>query len=278
MGDKNMEKFTNAATCSPGEQAQPPVGSFLQCAMFDLAPSQPLRVQYHHGDLAQALKRVALQLITERGIEGISMRQVASALGVAPSAMYRHFADKSELLNALAYDGFGAMGELWLRRLAHIEPHIGANPALRSVARFSAGADAYFQFGLDHPALFQLMFGPFGTGSATWVMGATGMSANPYVLLGQALDGLCEAKVISSSARFNAEVGAFSAIHGLTCLAVSGVYKNLPPGQQWEQLELVKNSILGGLLAWEQVQQFKAPLGAALAPGMLGRPLPNMDA
>lgn len=203
------------------------------------------------------------------------MRQVASALGVAPSAMYRHFADKSELLNALAYDGFGAMGELWLRRLAQIEPHVGANPALRSVAHFSAGADAYFQFGLDHPELFQLMFGPFGTGSGAWVMQTVDMPTNPYVLLGQALDGLCEAKVISSSARVNAEVSAFSAIHGLTCLAVSGVYKNLAPAQKWQLLELVKNSILGGLLAWEQVQQFKAPVGAALAPGISGSPLPN---
>lgn len=236
------------------------------------------RSQYHHGDLAQALKRRALELMTIHGVEGFSMRQVASALGVAPSAMYRHFGDKSELLNALAHDGFEVMGALWLQRLSQIEPHIGANPALRSVARFSAGADAYFQFGLDHPALFQLMLGPFGTGSASWVLQATDMPSNPYYMLGQALDGLSEAKVISSSARAKAEVGAFSAIHGLTCLAVSGVYKDLAPAQKWEQLELVKSIILGGLLAWDQVQAFKAGLGAALAPGMLGSPLPGSGA
>lgn len=206
------------------------------------------------------------------------MRQVSSALGVAPSAMYRHFADKSELLNALAYDGFQVMGALWSQRLTQIDPHVGDNPALQSVARFSAGADAYFQFGMDHPSLFQLMFGPFGTGSASWVLQAEDMPSNPYFTLGQALDGLLDAKVITPGARANAEVAAFSALHGLTCLAVSGVYKNLAPAQKWQQLDLVKNNILGGLLAWDQVQQLKASLGAALAPGMLGSPLPKAGA
>lgn len=249
--------------------------SGLPYGMDNAAPSPSRRKQYHHGDLPQALKNLALKLIADHGVEGFSLRQAATALGVAPSAVYRHFADKSELLNALARDGFDAMGAQWLQRLARLEPHLGGSPALRSVASFSAGADAYFQFGLDHPELFQLMFGPYGTGSATWAMQARDTPSNPYFLLGQALDGLCDAKVITSQARVNAEVGALSAIHGLTCLAVSGAYKNLEPAQKWQQLELVKSNILGGLLAWEQVHQLKTAMGSALAPGLLGKPLPS---
>ncbi len=236
---------------------------FLQCRMEVDASSQPPRGHYHHGDLPQALKKLALELIAAHGVEGFSMRQAAASLGVAPSAMYRHFADKSELLSALAHDGFDAMGALWLQRAAHCVPLVVDNAALHSIARFGAGADAYFQFGLEHPALFQLMFGPYGTGSASWVMQATDMPSNPYFMLGQALDGLRDAQVITPGARANAEVSAFSAIHGLTCLATSGVYKDLAPAQKWEQLELVKNHILGGLLAWDQVQQLKAASGAA---------------
>ena len=273
-----MTKCIPALPCRIVPPALRCAASGVPCAMADAISSQAPRSHYHHGDLPKALKTLALELIAENGAESFSMRKVASALGVAPSAMYRHFADKSELLSALAHDGFAAMGALWLQRLSQIEPQISDNAALRSVARFSAGADAYFQFGLDHPALFQLMFGPFGTGSASWVLQATDMPSNPYLMLGQALDGLRDAKVISSSARANAEVGAFSAIHGLTCLAVSGVYKDLAPAQKWQQLELVKTSILGGLLAWDQVRQFKAALGAALAPGMLGSPLPSAGA
>ncbi len=254
----------------------PYVRPALPLVMVDELLLPASREHYHHGDLAQALKTLALALIATRGVEGFSMRQAAATLGVAPSAVYRHFADKSELLSALAHDGFQAMGALWLQRVALLEPHIGDNPAVRSIARFSAGADAYFQFGLDHPALFQLMFGPFGTGSAQWVMQAADMPSNPYFMLGQALDGLRDAQVITPSARAHAEVSAFSAIHGLTCFATSGVYKDLQPEQKWQLLELVKNNILGGLLAFDQVLALTPAMEAALQPGMLGSPLPRV--
>jgi hypothetical protein len=41
-------------------------------------------------------------------------------------------------------------------------------------------------------------------------------------------------------------------------LTISGVFKDLDQAQKWQQLELVKNNVLGGLLAWGQVQQMKA--------------------
>ena len=238
--------------------------------MPDAPPLHAPRDHYHHGDLPHELKELALVLIAKHGVEGFSMRQAAATLGVAPSAVYRHFADKSELLSALAHDGFEAMGALWLQHVAQMEPQIGDDPAIRSLARFSAGADAYFQFGLDHPELFQLMFGPFGTGSADWVLLTPDIPNNPYAMLGQALDGLRDAKVITASAREQAEVSAFASIHGLTSLTVTGVFKNLDIAQKWQQLEWVKDTILGGLLAWDQVQTFKAALPGGLGPGMIG--------
>lgn len=234
------------------------------------------RCAYHRGDLPKDLKRLALELISEHGVEGFSLRQAAARLCVTPSAIYRHFADKSQLLNALAGDGFDAMGALWLQRLALIDPLLKGKPVLRSLANFSAGADAYFQFGLDHPALFQMMFGPFGTGALSWVAPPTDKPPHPYAMLGQALDGLREGKVITENARAGAEVGAFAAIHGLTCLAVSGVFKDLSEAQKWQRLDLVKNNVLGGLMAWEEVHKLKAELHLEIQPGFLGSPLPHV--
>ena len=240
--------------------------------MAELPPQAP-RGQYHHGDLPQALKKIALELIAKHGVDGFSLRQAAAALGVAPSAVYRHFADKSALLEALAHDGFEAMGSMWLQRVAAVRPQIDDNPALLSLARFSSGADAYFQFGLDHPALFQLMFGPFGTGAANWVMQAHNTPNNPFALLSESLDGLRGAGLITADARANAEVRAFSAIHGLTCLTISNVFKDLTPDQKWQQLELVKDNVLGGLLAWDRAKHLKQALMATVTPGTLARPV-----
>lgn len=253
-------------------QSTLPIGPGLPLAMAEITPQAP-RGQYHHGDLPQALKKIALALIAKHGVDGFSLRQAATALGVAPSAVYRHFADKSALLEALAHDGFEAMGSMWLQRVAAVSLQINNNPALLSLAQFSIGADAYFQFGLDHPALFQLMFGPFGTGAANWVMQAQNTPNNPYALLSESLDGLYDAQLITADARTNAEVRAFSAIHGLTCLTISNVFKDLTPDQKWQQLELVKDNVLGGLLAWDRVQHLKQALMATVAPGTLARPV-----
>ena len=149
-------------------------------------------------------------------------------------------------------------------------------PVLRGVANFSAGADAYFQFGLDHPALFQLMFGPFGTGALNWGAPATDKPPPPYAMLGQALDGVRDGNVISENARAGAEIGAFAAIHGVTCLAVSGVFKDLEEEQKWQKLELVKSNVLGGLMAWDQSRKLKAELRLEIQPGLLGSPLRHL--
>ena len=249
-----------------------PIGPDLPLAMAELPPQAP-RGQYHHGDLPQALKKIALELIAKHGVDGFALRQAAAALGVAPSAVYRHFADKSALLEALAHDGFEAMGSMWLQRVAAVSPQINDNPALLSLARFSSGADAYFQFGLDHPALFQLMFGPFGTGAANWDMQAHNTPNNPFALLSESLDELRGAGLITADARANAEVRAFSAIHGLTCLTISNVFKDLTPDQKWQQLELVKDNVLGGLLAWDRAKHLKQALMATVTPGTLARPI-----
>jgi AcrR family transcriptional regulator len=168
-------------------------------------------------------------------------------LGVASSAVYRHYADKSALLNAICLDGFYLLGKRWLELMDSHVAEVDSSPQSVSLARFSAGADAYFLFALEHPVLFQLMYGPFGTGSEGWTLFTEKAPLNPYTILGNALDELCDAKVISQRARVNAEVSAYAAIHGISCLAVSGAFSAMSEAQLWGQLEIVKSNLLGGL-------------------------------
>ncbi|GAA3757613.1 TetR/AcrR family transcriptional regulator C-terminal domain-containing protein [Streptomyces tremellae] len=44
----------------------------------------------------------AMRLLEEEGLAGLTMRRLASALDVRPSALYWHFADKRTLLDAMA--------------------------------------------------------------------------------------------------------------------------------------------------------------------------------
>ena len=62
--------------------------------------------RYHHGDLSRALVQEALRTIEKGGVGALTLRAVGTKLGVSRTALYRHFADKSALLAAVATEGF----------------------------------------------------------------------------------------------------------------------------------------------------------------------------
>ena len=67
------------------------------------------RQSYHHGDLKRALTSAALSLVAEKGPKGFTLTEAARRAGVSAAAPYRHFADKAELLAAVAEQGFHAL-------------------------------------------------------------------------------------------------------------------------------------------------------------------------
>ncbi|WP_083562689.1 TetR/AcrR family transcriptional regulator [Mycobacterium malmoense] len=105
--------------------------------------------RYHHGDLPAALVRAAIDLLEEGGAAELSLRAVARRAGVSPSAPYRHFAVRDELLSAVAAVGYRELGEALVK----------AHPAPNSADDLAAIAVAYVQFALTRPGLFRVMFG-----------------------------------------------------------------------------------------------------------------------
>ena len=69
---------------------------------------------YHHGNLRQALIDGALELIEERGVSALTLREVARRVGVTHAAPQRHFADRAALVDRIAdgqRDGSVAQGD-----------------------------------------------------------------------------------------------------------------------------------------------------------------------
>ncbi|MEO0033350.1 MAG: hypothetical protein RIS94_3108 [Pseudomonadota bacterium] len=83
------------------------------------------------------------------GHEALSLRALAAAAGVAPSAPYRHFRDRADLLVALAERGFAILAESHLAAAQANEP-----PA----RRLEIAVWNFIAFARAHPALFRLMF------------------------------------------------------------------------------------------------------------------------
>src|ERR1700709_1670774 len=105
---------------------------------------------YHHGNLRTALLAAAERTVRERGVQALSLRELARDVGVSHGAPRRHFPDRQALLDALAETGFARA--VAVRRRA-IE---GAGE--RFDARLQATAAAYVRFATRDPALLELMF------------------------------------------------------------------------------------------------------------------------
>src|SRR5262249_33474723 len=113
-------------------------------------PRQHRDGPYHHGNLRAALIQTAIELIGERGLRDFSLAEASRRLGVAVSAPYAHFADRDELLAAVAVQAF----EVLYRELAHeIARH--QQPA----DRLAAMARAYVRFAAANRPLFEVLYG-----------------------------------------------------------------------------------------------------------------------
>jgi AcrR family transcriptional regulator len=104
---------------------------------------------YHHGDLSRALVDAAQQLLERDGPNALSLRAVAREAGVSPAAPYHHFKDKSELLDAVAEQGWRKLNEA-----LRAAPHGDGAPR----ERMPEMGVAYVRFAREHPALYRLMY------------------------------------------------------------------------------------------------------------------------
>ena len=122
----------------------------------DMPPSaaaRPLRKRpgrYHHGDLRRALLQEAVRVIQAQGVEMLTLRSVGERLGVSRTALYRHFADKSALLAAVAREGFRTL------RLELVSAWGDGG-----WAQFESMGLAYVRFAVASPSHYRVMFGGF---------------------------------------------------------------------------------------------------------------------
>lgn len=107
---------------------------------------------YHHGNLRRALLDEALVLIDEKGVEGLSLREVASRVGVSHAAPYHHFADKTALVHALAHEAMALMDE----QMASAEQAAGDDPRERLLGI----GMAYVVFAVEHPDYYAALNAP----------------------------------------------------------------------------------------------------------------------
>ena len=172
---------------------------------------QPAKRNYHHGDLHASLLGEAKRLVTLHGVEKISLRQVATNIGVSPSAAYHHFGDKEELLRAAAISAFDDLAHYQELALAKISGN--STRAIRE--RFRVLGFAYVGFARKNPHLFRLAFGPYCGGEEL-----AREESKPWQMLEAALSALDSIGDIAPAIRPHSEILVWAAIHGAANLII----------------------------------------------------------
>ncbi|SES28224.1 TetR/AcrR family transcriptional regulator [Actinokineospora terrae] len=110
-------------------------------------------VVHERADAARNRRRIlvaARALFAQRGVDKVTMDQIAAAAGVGKGTLFRRFGDKSGLAAALLDDGERGLRARVAEGAAPLGP--GGDPAARLVAFF----DAYLTFLTDHLDLVHL--------------------------------------------------------------------------------------------------------------------------
>ncbi|MFN0060919.1 MAG: TetR/AcrR family transcriptional regulator [Myxococcaceae bacterium] len=173
------------------------------------------KISYHHGDLPRAMVGQAVRTIQRQGIHALTLRGVAGKLGVSRTALYRHFADKDDLLRAVAAEGF----HLLQTELSDAWKNEG-----ESAEGFDAMGRAYIAFAVRHPSHYRVMFGgTFRTekAKATEPEG----SGDAFATLVQAIESEQRAGRMRRDNSQELALYVWAVVHGVAMLAIDGILK-----------------------------------------------------
>ena len=99
------------------------------------------------ADFRTELCKVATERFARHGYEGVTMRQLAEALGCSPKTPYRYFKDKADILATVRAQAFG--------KFADTLEAAAKGPASDRGRRTT---EAYLNFALKNPHAYRIMF------------------------------------------------------------------------------------------------------------------------
>ena len=215
-----------------------------------MKPRTVKKQSYHHGNLRQALLDQALKALRQQGAETISLRGLASALGVSQAAPYRHFAGKDSLLAELATEGFRG---LLLSMTEGREVR-----KLTPLQELHALAVGYVAFAVRYPERYRLMFGAYRIPNEQNSNLVEAGDACYHELQSTIRRGL-DSKDLKQKPVEVLTIAAWSMVHGLASLAIDGQLSNAEPDPA-DLADQLAQLLLEGMTADKSPKRLKRPV------------------
>lgn len=116
-------------------------------------PQRKRAGKFHHGDLAEQVALVATRFVEQGDYRALSLKDVATRLGVTEPAIYRHYRGRDGVLAEVAVRG---MLDMIAALRTAVEPVGDPFESIRTYGR------TYVRYAVAHPGWFRLMYSRFG--------------------------------------------------------------------------------------------------------------------
>ncbi|HUF11839.1 MAG TPA: TetR/AcrR family transcriptional regulator [Longimicrobiales bacterium] len=198
--------------------------------------------------LREKIVEAARDILSERGLEGFSMREIARRIEYSPATIYLYFQSKEDLVRAVVREGMRRLSDVIRIEMEAAGEHVS------SAERYRASGRGYVRFALENTAYFHVIFD---------LPGEAQMEGDCSALMeGEALDQAAFERVVGVLGQAcregtyrkdldveQAAVIGWATLHGLVSLFLSGHLQDFAPTR--EQFEvLVERSLDMIGLAW----------------------------
>jgi AcrR family transcriptional regulator len=156
----------------------------------------------------------ALELMdSSGGADAVTMRQVATAAGITPMAIYKHFRNRDALLIAAASAEYSRLADYFERANAKRE------------VRGLRGMLGYFDYAFDHPQLFQFMFSGTRPDAFAFPADLESSKSPTFTVLLSVVSTLMDQGVFERDDAGEAALSIWAHAHGLIYLYLNGRIK-----------------------------------------------------
>lgn len=210
-------------------------------------------------DLRERIVEAARDIVSEAGLDGLSMRALAERIGFSPGSIYLHFEDKEEILRSVMEEGFRRLGETMDRELAALGPEATA------LEQYAAAGRGYARFAVEHTGYFRTMFEMPGVANMDGCVEHPGELARRAGRSGPEdaeRYGVALVRRAVESGQMNAKdperaaLVGWGVMHGLTSLYLSGHLSEHARSTE-EFMELIESAIEALRMGWQPRTEVK---------------------
>lgn len=177
----------------------------------------------------ERILEAARELFARRGVERVTMRELAHVIRLTPAAIYIHFRDKAALLRELVEHDFRSFSSRFARLASIPDP----------VERLREMGHAYTEFGITHPNHYRLLLmtphaaDVANAGSGPIALGQGSPDRDAYALLRATVEACIDAGRFRPEYQNVDQVAQmiWAALHGVVALHIA---KGDDPWLTWQ--------------------------------------------